>query len=176
MKKLIAAILIVCVAFAGFLTWKNYIPPVAETPTLEVRTVDYEALYATHDPDEIVMNVGGDEITWREFFYYLSANVGYIDNMFAYYGGEADWDMVADETTGETIGENVWTLARQSVGQLHACTLFAKEHGAELTEEQERLLTRSFRTSSSAPAARARPRRTSTNISSPCTPAASCTT
>lgn len=140
MKKLIAAILIVCVAFAGFLTWKNYIPPVAETPTLEVRTVDYEALYATHDPDEIVMNVGGDEITWREFFYYLSANVGYINNMFAYYGGEADWDMVADETTGETIGENVWTLARQSVGQLHACTLFAKSHGAELTEEQEAAL------------------------------------
>lgn len=143
MKKLIAAILIVCIAFAGFLTWKSYTPAVVEeTPAedstvTEYRTVDYEALYATHDPDEIVMRVGDDEVTWREFFYYLSANVGYINNLFAYYGGEADWDMIADETTGETIGENVWSLARQSVGQLHACLLFAQEQGAELTAEQE---------------------------------------
>lgn len=140
MKKLIAVILIICIAFAGFLTWRSYTPAAIDTAedgtATEYRTIDYDALYATHDPDEVVMRVGGDEVTWSEYFYYLSANIGYINNLFAYYGGEADWDMVADEATGETIGENVWTLARQSVGQLHACLLFADEQGAELTDEQ----------------------------------------
>lgn len=139
MKKLIAVILIICIAFVGFLTWRSYTPAATGTSgdsAEQYRTIDYEALYATHDPDEVVMRVGSDEVTWSEYFYYLSANVGYINNLFAYYGGEADWDMVADETTGETIGENVWSLARQSVGQLHACLLFADEQGAELTGEQ----------------------------------------
>lgn len=138
MKKLLIALLAVCVLFAGFLTWKNWTP---RTETAEVqqtvKTIDYDAMYASHAPDEVVMRVGGEDVTWDTYFYYLSANIGYIDNMFSYYGGETDWSMIADEETGETIGESMSSMAKENVHQLYACTRFAEENGAEITAEQQ---------------------------------------
>lgn len=141
MKKLLIALLIVCIAFAGFLTWKNYTPR-TETAEAEqtVKAIDYDAMYASHAPDEVVMRVGGDEITWEEYFYYLRANIGYIDNMFAYYGGAADWSLVADEATGETIGESMSSMAKENIHQLYACIRFAEENGAEISAEQQAAL------------------------------------
>lgn len=148
MKKLLIALLVVCVLFAGFLTWKNYTPrtETAEVQQPAVKTIDYDAMYASHAPDEVVMRVGGEDVTWDTYFYYLSANIGYVNNMFSYYGGETDWSMIADEESGETIGESMSSMAKENVHQLYACTRFAEENGAEITAEQQSAMDEELKT------------------------------
>lgn len=138
MKKLLIALLIVCVAFAGFLTWKNY-TPAEEAPV--VKTIDYDAMFASHAPDEVVMTVDGEEVTWETYFYYLRSEIGNMDSLFTYYyGGEPQWGLVADETTGKTIGESMSDLAKEDILQLYGIGRFAEENGGEITAEQQAVL------------------------------------
>lgn len=153
MKKFLAVLLIICIAFAGFITWKNYTPAEkpaepAEAPLPEESvqsTIDYDALYAAYEPDRVVMTVGGEPVTWDEYYYYLSANVSYLEGMFMYYGTPVDWSIVADEQSGETVGDSMWTMAKDGVAQLRACTRFAQENGAVLTAEQEALIAENLK-------------------------------
>ena len=140
MKKLLIVILAVALLFGGFLTWKNYTPKAEpeEAQETAVRTVDLDALYAAHDPDEVVVTVGDHPVTWDKYYYFLRSNINYIQQMFAYYGeGETDWSMIADETTGETMGQSMNTMAKESIKELYASVDFAEKNGAGLTEAQK---------------------------------------
>ena len=92
MKRFIALLIVLCLAFAIF-TGCNVSRDEAlnetqtedaaltedaatetETGTEEaadivLQTIDYEALYATHQPDEVIGTAGGDDVTWDEYFY-----------------------------------------------------------------------------------------------------------
>ena len=122
MKKFFALILVVVLLFGGFITYKNWSSRESviasqndvaeqisqalsaqsgedaqdesgeqtESPKIEL---DYDKLYALHDPDEVVMELGGKEITWGDYFYCLYSQASRISNtltqMAMYYGSSA---------------------------------------------------------------------------------------
>ena len=77
MKKLIALIIVVCLAFAfaagcGSVESTGDAAPAEATETpaqetaaaVETSTLDYDALRALHADDEVVATVNGSEVTW----------------------------------------------------------------------------------------------------------------
>lgn len=167
MKNLIAVLLVVCVLAVGcigFLEYKGAADraPVEEPTELiveqepdtpaapeaqtgdaaeapQVRHVDFDALYATHEPDEVVLSINGRDVKWDEYFYMLYSQAkqteSYFDNMAMYYGEAEDWaDLTDDELSyAQAAVEN----AEDSLKQVAAIRGFAEANGVELTEEDQ---------------------------------------
>ena len=161
MKKLFVLLLVVCLLAAGafgFLLGKKgtiratapAVKPTATAAPAETNTeaetgeaaesagtLDYDAIYALHDPDEIVMTVAGQDIPWNEYFYYLYRQGQSVENYIAsmaMYGMTINWTDAADED-----GNNYADLTLESAESI-ACSLagtmgFAKENGVELSVE-----------------------------------------
>lgn len=95
-----------------------------ESEPVEVKVVDYAALYASHDPDEVVATANSHDIPWGEYFYWYYTQVSQMDNYFAqmssYYGINYGWnDPVSedsDETFAELASENTEVMLRQFYG------------------------------------------------------------
>lgn len=139
MKKILALALVICLAFAGFLTWKNYTPKEKPAEPEAVSTtggIDLDAIYALHAPDEVVMTVGGSEITWGDYFYYLTSNISYVSNQLSYFGA-IDWTMTLDEEGKVTISDMVNDMSAESIHQILCATEFAEQNGVGLTAEQQ---------------------------------------
>ena len=91
MKKIIAAGLLICLLFTGCLSVYQvkamaaraaeeeaanaYVPP---SPT--ICTVDFDALYRSHDPEEVVCTVNDIPVSWEEYFYFYSSYALQIEN------------------------------------------------------------------------------------------------
>lgn len=78
----------------------------AETVEIDMHLLDYDKLYASHKPDEVVMTVGGEDITWDEYFTFMynsaSEVEGYMQAIAQNYGEEVKWsDMVDEESSFE---------------------------------------------------------------------------
>ena len=132
MKKLFIILLAVCLVAVGAIGYLGMKDPAAEPPAVAepeslaaapeaasapvqeaqaeaepivLKTVDLEALYALHEPDEIVASVDGRDVTWGDYYYLLSNQILSMENSFAsiaaYYGMELGWSDIAegDDTT-----------------------------------------------------------------------------
>lgn len=166
MKKFFVLLLVLCLAFAGLISYASYVPmPIAdmaeltETPAYEGETeaaavaeeavveeaapayqgLDYQAILALHDEDEVVANMGDKDVTWREYFYWLFVQANQIDNylaqMSAYYGMEADWNAMATEDM--SISELTVHNAEFMISQVQAIEDFARANGVELTDDDK---------------------------------------
>ena len=104
-----------------------------------VRSLDYAAIYATHEPDEVVAKVGEHEVTWSEYFYLLfsqSVQVqDYFNNIAGYYGIAMDWEDPLGDDSGETYLDVVKENVDSYLSQQAALEGFMAENGVELTEE-----------------------------------------
>lgn len=110
----------------------------AEEPELRIGRIDYEAIRALHEPDEVVGNVDGRDITWDEYSYWI-CNIGaqaqdYID-MMAMYGQSLDWTDKLSAESEQTFAEYVMDLVNDSVREMCTVETVAGEVGAELSEE-----------------------------------------
>ena len=156
MKKFFALLLVLCLAFAGIITYVSYTPmPIADEVALEsapayegetagevpaaeeaapsYRGLDYEAILALHNDEEIIGSVNGRDVTWREYFYWFFMQANQIDNMAITYGIDPDWSEMATEDMN--LSQMVLENAAYMVRQLDAIELYSKENGVELTEE-----------------------------------------
>ena len=113
---------------------------------IEIAAVDYDRLYALHEPDEVVVSIGGEDITWDEYFCWLSMNAGQVESFFqqaaAYYGTELKWtDSYSDE---QTYADFVISATEQNISQFIAIEKAAADMGfvkdaefeAELNEQR----------------------------------------
>ena len=113
---------------------------------IEIPAVDYDRLYALHEPDEVVVTVGGEDVTWDEYFCWLSMNAGQVESFFqqaaAYYGTELKWtDSYSDE---QTYADFVISATEQNISQFIAIEKAAADMGfvkdaefeAELNEQR----------------------------------------
>ena len=111
--------------------------PAEEAPAALV--TDYDAIYALHEPDEVVMTVDGEEITWADYFfaYYSQAHsMEQTFQMYQYYGMALGWQDQADEE-GHTFAELVGPGAEENVRQIILVEKTAEEQGVKLSEEEE---------------------------------------
>ena len=155
MKKLLVLLLVVCLIAGGafgFLLGKDgtirettpAAKPAATAAPAETNDsadkaglLDFDALYALHDPDEIVMTVAGQEVPWSEYFYYLYRQGQSVESYFstmAMYGMDAAWTDEADEeghSYAELALESAESVARSLAGTIG----YAEANGITLSVE-----------------------------------------
>lgn len=118
-------------------------PTPLDMDELNYETLDIKRLYLTHDPKESVLTVRGRAENWGDYFYYLSAQVDYVEKLlvqyYANFGAELLWSDVAD-TDGTTFAELAVKETEKVMRQLAAIEGFAEENGVELTEEDRQAM------------------------------------
>lgn len=161
MKKFVSILIIICLVFGAAITYtgcgandaaesETSPEPSAEpsesvddteTETASVPQLDFEALYASHDADEVVMTMDGEDVTWEEYFYWLYYSGvqvnNYINQMAANmsaYGMNVTWDDAADDT-GISFKDYVVQLAEDNIRQIHSIKKFSAENDVSLTED-----------------------------------------
>lgn len=159
MKKLIAILIVLCLIFVGVVGCANVNESPAEpeeSPEVQpseeptggdvdseapatAGELDFEAIYAMHEPDEIVLTVGGRDVTWAEYFYMFYTQASQIQDYFTamamYYGASLSWSDTMGESSDVTYAQYVQQSTEQAIGQLQAIRAFAEENNIELTEE-----------------------------------------
>ena len=93
--------------------------------------------YAAFAPDEVVATFNGQDVTWQEYYYWLSYYADYAQYMAALSGTSmSGWD--EHELDPEyTNAEAIYLSAQDSVFQYHAAETLAQELDVTLTEEDE---------------------------------------
>lgn len=158
MKKFVALLIIICLVFGAAITYtgcgaNDAEPAVTPEPSVEpsedvsaadtasVPQLDFEALRASHDADEVVMTINGEDVTWEEYFYWLYYSGfqvnNYINQMASYmaaYGMDISWDDAADDT-GVSFKDYVVQLAEENIRQIRSIKKFASENGVTLTSD-----------------------------------------
>ena len=156
MKKFVIILLAVCLILGcavGYFAAKNGAEPAAdevpaelpaeETEAGAIRTLDYAAIRALHEPEEIVGTAAGRDVTWEEYFYWLHSEGAeaeqYIQSL-AMYGQSLDWTDKLSADSEQTLAEYVVELAQNCTKQLVVVEAVAEESGAALTAENEAAL------------------------------------
>ncbi len=115
-----------------------------ESEPVEVKVVDYSALYASHEPDEVVATANGHDIPWGEYFYWYYTQVSQMDNYFAqmssYYGINYDWDDPVSEDSDETFAELASENTEVMLRQFYGIEGYAEENKITLTDEDNALV------------------------------------
>lgn len=105
----------------------------------QVRSLDYEAIYALHAPEDVAVTVNGQEVTWDRYFYVLYSTAMQIEDYFqamaGYYGIVEDWADPVEEGGTETYARMAVEMAEDTILQLCAIEGFARENGVSLTAD-----------------------------------------
>jgi len=162
MKKLVIFLLIIVLAFAGYLTWLSYQPEQHMAVTDEeipaypgemteeaahecVNCLDYEAIRALHSDDELVLTVCGKDITWAEYYAWFSMNAmqveSYFEQMALYYGVAADWSGSTGDDSGMTYAQLPALSTEETLLRFAAIEKLAADKGVELSEASKAQLT-----------------------------------
>ena len=102
----------------------------AETEVYESESIDYDAIYASHAPDEVVMTVDGRDVTWDEYYYwleYFGETAEYYAMMYSYYGYDAS---IAD------FAPQIKESAEEQIKAFASIEKFGTDNSVELTEEE----------------------------------------
>lgn len=113
-----------------------------------IRTLDLAAIRALHTPDEIVGDVDGREVTWDEYYYWISDMGSQAQNYIytmAMYGQSLDWDDKLSADSEQTFAEYTLEMAQDCVRQLATLEAVAKEYDVRLTAENEAALAEQLR-------------------------------
>ena len=154
MKKIVASAAVICLLFTGIFSYfqiraksesedpgKNDLQTAYQQALEKLPQADFAAMYAEHDPDEIVATDADREITWTEFFHfyysYISQISEYMATMSVYYGEAPSWDDVYDSENGLTFMELPAYSAREDILQYVAIEKFAAENGIEPSGDTE---------------------------------------
>ena len=154
MKKFVVILLVVCLAFAaaaGYLLGKGVVSSDTETgeepaqettaPTaepVEAETLDYDAIYALHNPDETVMIIDGQEINWGEYFSWLYMSAMQTEQYFvamANYGMPLSWSDPVGEDASVTYASTALDGGENTLIQLMAILGFAQSNGIQASQE-----------------------------------------
>lgn len=158
MKKLVIFLLIIVLAFAGYLTWLSYQPEqhmavtdeeipaydgemTPEAAEAQVSKLDYEAIKALHAEDEVVMTACGKDITWAEYYAWFSMNAmqveSYFEQMALYYGVAADWSGSTGDDSGSIYADLPALSTEETLLRFAAIEKLAAEKGVGLSEESK---------------------------------------
>lgn len=111
----------------------------AEAPAdVEIQRLDYDAIYALHQGDEVVMTVAGEDITWDEYFQGIRSNgmqiEDYFEQMAMYYGEAASWEGSVGDGSGMIFADYPIEIAESNCQSYAAATAMAKERNVTLSE------------------------------------------
>lgn len=157
MKKFVILLLVVVLAFSGFLTWLSYQPDSHMALTNEeapayagtmdepvVRTLDYDAFAALHADNEVVLSIYGEEVLWEDYYAWTYMNAKQVEAFFQqmalYYGMAADWEGSIGDGSGMTYAQLPVAAAEDTLLRVIAIDKMAADKGVELSEESKAAL------------------------------------
>lgn len=153
MKKLVIVLTALCIIFAGVISYlilkdqPGDKAPEASGPVndveesaapIQVQKFDYDALYSSHEPDEIVGQVNGTDVRWDMFCYWVSTGAAQVENYIssmAGYGVEASWDDPWSQDSDQTFYEYVVATAVENIRQFISIEDFAAANDVQLSDE-----------------------------------------
>ena len=154
MKKFVVLLVVLCLAFAvalGFLgrspmpltgdsaeTQEPAAEPAAGTAApVEVETLDYEALYALHDPADVVRIGDGKDVTCGEYFSWLYMSAMQTEQYFVAMGNYGvplnGSDPVGED--GSTYADSAIAGGENTLRQLMTILGYAESQGVEASQE-----------------------------------------
>lgn len=160
MKKFIALLVAVCIVFTVAVSMPaikdklnkanepNIDDASIEVADAAVVVVDYDSIYTLHEPKEIVANVGGRDIEWQEYFYWLCYNMiqveNYMDTMKMNYGLFVNW---TDEfSEGMTYLDYALDLTEDNLCQIRSLEVLYENSGVDLSEKMDDYLKETYET------------------------------
>ena len=117
-------------------------PQTEPAPEEEVQPrthTDFAAIYALHDPEEVVMTVDGRDVTWQDYFFAFYSQAYSMEQnfeMYQYYGVALGWQDQADEE-GHSFAELVASLSEENLRQIFIAETLAEEEKVSLLPEEE---------------------------------------
>lgn len=156
MKKLVVILAVVCVLFAGVVGYMSFtnrpadVDPTEEPEAsqtldaqesaepVQVLSVDYDAMRASHEPDEIVATCNGRDVRWDEYFYWASYSAAQVENYIntmAMYGLSMSWDDPWGQDTDQSFAEYVPASAEEQIKQVNCIEDFAAENNVVLSDD-----------------------------------------
>lgn len=112
---------------------------VQEMPAIEIQEIDLEKLYAAYKPEEVVVTVDGNDITWADYFYLVYANcqelMNYFNSMANYYGISVSWADSMGEGYDYTYASYVPKSIENSLISLMTIKGLANQEKVELSAE-----------------------------------------
>ena len=112
---------------------------VQEMPAIEIQEIDLEKLYAAYQPEEVVVTVDGNDITWADYFYLVYANcqelMNYFNSMANYYGISVSWADSMGEGYDYTYASYVPKSIENSLISLMTIKGLANQEKVELSAE-----------------------------------------
>ena len=125
--------------------------PAPDAPTgttaeaVVIRSLDEDAIRALRAPDEVVLSLGGETVSWDEYCQWLFSTGRQIEDYFrqmaSFYGLAADWEGSVGDGSGMTYAQYAVHETNENLSNILAYRLFAAEEQITLSEDQQAQLT-----------------------------------
>ena len=109
-------------------------PEAQPEETAEATATDYAAIYALHEPEEVVMTIDGKDITWQDYFYAYYSQASNMEDqfeMYQYYGYALGWESQADEE-GHSYADLLAQMAEENLRRVLTAESVAEERQVQL--------------------------------------------
>lgn len=116
---------------------------ISEVEPVSLPQPDFDAMFASHAPQEIVAVVNGHDIPWEDYFYFYYSAASSLYDMMQYYanfGTQLSWSDVYDSSTGITFAQLPVITAGQDLMQFLSIADFLDDAGIILNETSETTL------------------------------------
>lgn len=142
MKRKLSALLALVMIIACLSACAASQPSPEATPTPEVSAAPdaatapkkdpdrYDLAYAQYGPDEVVMTINGEEVTWAEYFYWIYSIAYQVQQM-----SEVDWS--SDLDAEHSFQSYAQQYAEDTLTQYLAVSQQADALGLEISDEQQ---------------------------------------
>lgn len=123
-------------------------PDAAPETTAEpvvIRSLDEDAIRALRAPDEVVLSLGDETVSWDEYCQWLFSTGRQIEDYFrqmaSFYGLAADWEGSVGDGSGMTYAQYAVHETNENLSNILAYRRFAAQEQISLSEEQQEQLT-----------------------------------
>lgn len=118
--------------------------PAENEPPAESEIPQYEGIgimlggtgYETYAPDTVVAVINGTDVTWQEYYYWLSYYASYYVQLASAYGQSlSSWDAVGELSSESANDAALIELTQYTIRQYHAVLSNAEQSGVVLDEQ-----------------------------------------
>ena len=110
-----------------------------------IRSLDEDAIRALRAPDEIVLSLDGETVSWDEYCQWLFSTGRQIEDYFrqmaSFYGLAADWEGSVGDGSGMTYAQYAVHETNENLSNILAYRRFAAGEQISLSEAQQAQLT-----------------------------------
>ena len=125
--------------------------PAPDAPTgttaepVVIRSLDEDAIRALRAPDEVVLSLDGETVSWEEYCQWLFSTGRQIEDYFrqmaSFYGLAADWEGSVGDGSGMTYAQYAVHETNENLSNILAYRRFAAGEQISLSEDQQAQLT-----------------------------------